>query len=108
MFSYSLIGSFPLSFRREMNSFQRSYSRVWFAPQQSVYDNFYSLPTYESTARGSLRSITEQDESLTSPKEAVQQQQQQRKSFNVWERKSPSSHSHKSQVSVVVVAVTSS
>lgn len=83
------------------SNFQRSFSRVWFSSQQqhhSIYDNFNSLPTYyNASQQNPLQSITEQDESFTSPKnESVDER---KRSFLIWgNRHSPSSQSHKSQV----------
>lgn len=80
----------------QSNFFQRSQSKVWFGSQQnSVYDNFYSLPTYYNNAKNQLQSITE--ESFSSPKnESIDEQ---KRSFLIWgNRHSPSSQSHKSQV----------
>lgn len=75
--------------------FHRGQSRVWYGSQtNSVYDNYYSLPTLTSTAQSSLRSIAEKDELFTSPKNNCEKVP----SFNLWaNRHSPSSHSHKSQ-----------
>lgn len=82
----------------QSNFFQRSQSKVWFGSQQnSVYDNFYSLPTYygNNNAKNPLQSITE--ESFSSPKnESIDER---KRSFLIWgNRHSPSSQSHKSQV----------
>lgn len=78
-------------------SFQRSQSKVWFGSQpNSVYDNFYSLPTYYNTTKNALQSISEQHEESLSPKSEVEDL---KRSLLIWgNRKSPSSHSHKSQV----------
>ncbi|KAL7040289.1 hypothetical protein ACKWTF_000341 [Chironomus riparius] len=81
----------------QSNFFQRSQSKVWFGSQQnSVYDNFYSLPTYygNNNAKNPLQSITE--ESFSSPKnESIDER---KRSFLIWgNRHSPSSQSHKSQ-----------
>lgn len=80
----------------EMN-FQRSQSKVWFGTQQnSVYDNFYSLPTYYNNAKNPLQSISEQHEESLSPKN---NSDDLKRSLLIWgSRKSPSSQSHKSQV----------
>lgn len=77
-------------------NFQRSQSKVWFGSQQnSVYDNFQSLPTY-CNGKKSLQSISEQHEESLSPKN---NSDDLKRSFLIWgSRKSPSSHSHKSQV----------
>lgn len=80
--------------------FQRSQSKVWFSSQQdSPYDNFYSLPTYcNKNAKNQLQSITEQEESFTSPKT---ESDERKRSFLIWgNRHSPSSQSHKSQVNI--------
>lgn len=78
-------------------NFQRSQSKVWFGSQQnSAYDNFYSLPTVNSNAKKSLQSISEQHEESLSPKAECDEL---KRSLLIWgNRKSPSSHSHKSQV----------
>lgn len=86
------------------SNFQRSFSRVYFASQQqqqhSVYDNFNSLPTYyNATHQKPLQSITE--ESFSSPKN--ESGDERKRSFLIWgNRQSPSSHSHKSQVNVIL------
>ncbi|KAG5674997.1 hypothetical protein PVAND_004938 [Polypedilum vanderplanki] len=79
----------------QSNYFQRSQSKVWFGSQQhSVYDNFYSLPNYYGT-KNTLQSITEQEESFSSPKN---ENDERKRSFLIWgNRHSPSSQSHKSQ-----------
>lgn len=79
-------------------NFQRSQSKVWFgnAQQSSVYDNFNSLPTYYNSSKKSLQAIQEQHEESLSPKSEVDDL---KRSLLIWgNRKSPSSHSHKSQV----------
>lgn len=80
-------------------NFQRSQSKVWFGSQQhSAYDNFYSLPTYYNAQKKSLQSISEQHEESMSPKNDSKGDDLKR-SMLIWgNRKSPSSHSHKSQV----------
>jgi hypothetical protein len=87
----------------QSNCFQRSQSRVWFGSQNSqhsAYENFYSLPTYyNGNARNPLQSINEQEESFTSPKN-INESDDRKRSFLLWgNRHSPSSQSHKSQVS---------
>lgn len=79
-------------------NFQRSQSKVWYggSQQNSAYDNFYSLPTYYNAGKKSLQSISEQHEESLSPKSECDEL---KRSLLLWgNRKSPSSHSHKSQV----------
>lgn len=77
-------------------NFRRSQSKVWFGSQQpSVYDNFFSLPTYYH-GKKSLQSISEQHEESLSPRN---DSEDLKRSILIWgNRKSPSFHSDKSQV----------
>lgn len=97
MLAKTKIHFFSLHLCNSQMNFQRSQSKVWFGSQQnSVYDNFYSLPTYYNAGKKSLQSISEQHEESLSPKSECDEL---KRSLLIWgNRKSPSSHSHKSQV----------